>query len=185
MRSSANKEVNKKYEVIVADPPWQIKKIIKRVRPNQVNMDYPMMSLNEIKSLPVNAIAADKSICFIWTIDKYLYRTPEILEGWGFKYHLTMAWDKTNGMAMFGFNRQTEFVVVGLRGKWDAYPKRRTIRTSFTAKSQRHSEKPDAFYRMLELIPANHRIDLFARNKRIGWDVWGNEVESDIELKST
>jgi N6-adenosine-specific RNA methylase IME4 len=25
-------------------------------------------------------------------------------------------------------------------------------------------------------------IELFAREKTDGWDVWGNEVESDIEL---
>lgn len=178
----------KKYQIIVVDPPWQIKKIIKRVRPNQVEMDYPMMSLDEIKALPVNKITDDLCICFVWTIDKYLYETPSILETWGFKYHLTMVWDKTNGLAMYGFNRQTEFIVVGLKGKHDAYPKRKTIRTSFTAKSSYHSAKPDLFYEMLDILPYNPRIDLFARKRHSGlflknkWDVWGNEVESDIDL---
>lgn len=177
----------KKYQIIVADPPWQITKIKKRVRPNQVEMDYPMMTLDEIRELPISKIAADSSICFIWTIDKYLYETPKILEVWGFKYHLTMAWNKTNGLAMYGFNRQTEFIVVGLRGKHEAYPKRKTIRTSFTAKSPYHSRKPDEFYQMLDVLDGE-RIDLFARSSRSGWfgakqwDVWGNEVKSDIEL---
>lgn len=87
----------KEYQLIVIDPPWQIEKIKKRVRPNQVNMDYPMMSLDEIKALPIKSLA-DKNncICFLWTIDKYLYKSKEILEGWGFNYHRTMAWDKTN-----------------------------------------------------------------------------------------
>lgn len=171
----------KKYQIIVVDPPWEIQKIQRRVRPNQVEMDYPMMSLGEIKALPIGALASDKSVLFLWTIDKYLYESKPILEGWGFNYHLTMAWDKCNGMAMYGFHRQTEFVLVGLKGNHEAYPKRPTIRTSFTAKSKRHSQKPDEFYSMLDNLEGR-RIDLFARERRFGWDVWGNEVDSDIDL---
>ena len=171
---------NKKYQIIVVDPPWEIQKIQKRVRPNQVNMDYPMMSLEEISILPINQIADNNCILFLWTIDKYLFNSKKILEGWGFKYHLTMSWDKTNGLAMYGFNRQTEFILVGLKGKHEAYPKRKTIRTSFTAKSTYHSAKPDMFYAMLDVLDGD-RIDIFARKGREtlfgkGWDVWGNEV---------
>ena len=179
----------KKYQIIVIDPPWQIKKIIKRVRPNQVNMDYPMMSIQEIEYLPIQSIADDNNcILFLWTIDKYLYESKTILERWGFHYHRTMTWDKTNGLAMFGFNYQTEFILVGFMGKQETYPKRKTIRTSFTAKSAYHSSKPDYFYEMLDVLPHNPRIDMFARKKRNSlllknkWDVWGNEVKSDIEL---
>lgn len=178
----------KKYQIIVVDPPWELKKVKKRVRPNQVEMDYPMMSIEEIKALKIRDIADDTSTLFLWTIDKYLFISKEILEHWGFKYHLTMTWDKTNGLAMYGFNRQSEFILVGLKGKHDAFPKRKTIRTSFTAKSTFHSEKPDKFYEMLDVLDGN-RIDIFARKERTGlfiknkWDVWGNEVKSDTELK--
>ena len=171
---------NKKYQIITVDPPWPIQKIRKRVRPNQIDIDYPMMSLSEISELPINQIADNICILFLWTIDKYLFNSKEILEGWGFKYHLTMAWDKTNGLAMYGFNRQTEFILVGLKGKHEAYPIRKTIRTSFTAKSPYHSAKPDKFYAMLDILDGD-RIDIFARKKRDtlfgkDWDVWGNEV---------
>ena len=177
----------KKYQIIVVDPPWEIQKIKKRVRPNQVEMDYPMMSLGEIKALRIADIADETCTLFLWTIDKYLYESKAVLEAWGFKYHLTMAWDKTNGLAMYGFNRQTEFILVGLKGKHNAYPKRPTIRTSFTAKSERHSAKPDAFYQALDVLDGD-RIDIFARKSRDSmymkhhWDVYGNEVESDIVL---
>ncbi len=178
----------KKYQIIVVDPPWQIQKIQKKVRPNQIEMDYPMMPLCKIRALGVNNIADNNCILFLWTIDKYLFEAKYVLENWGFKYHLTMAWDKGNGLAMYGFNRQTEFVLVGLKGKHEAYPKRPTIPTSFTIKSRRHSEKPDEFYRMLDVLDGD-RIDLFARDnhKRLfgkHWDVWGNEVENDIKLSS-
>ena len=184
----------KKYQIIVADPPWEIKKVKQKFdnfnKPKSLlSMDYPMMSLDEIKALPVRSISDDLCICFIWTIDKYLYDTPSVLKAWGFNYHITMSWNKTNGLAIYGFNRQTEFIVVGLKGKHEAYPKRPTIRTSFSAKSERHSAKPDAFYEMLDVLPYNPRIDLFARKRRSTlllkneWDVWGNEVESDIDIK--
>ena len=180
----------KKYQIIVADPPWEIKKIIKRVRPNQVEMDYPMMSLDEIKSLRIRDIADENNcILFLWTIDRYLYESKSVLEAWGFKYHLTMAWDKTNGLAMYGFNRQTEFILVGFMGKQEAYPHRATVRTSFTVKSTYHSAKPDYLYEMLDVLPHNPRIDIFARKPRTGlmiksqWDCWGNEVDSDISLE--
>lgn len=183
-----HKKKMKKYQIIVIDPPWQIEKIKRKVRPNQITMDYPIMSLEEIKNLPIPKISDDICICFIWTTNKYLYDTKPILEHWGFKYHLTMTWDKTNGFSIYGFHRQTEFIVVGLKGKHDAYPKRKTIRTSFVAKSLYHSAKPDLFYEMLDVLPLNPRIDMFARKRRTGlflknnWDIWGNEIESDIEL---
>ena len=176
----------KKYQIIVIDPPWQIEKIRKRVRPNQVKMDYPMMSVEDIKRLKIAEIADSKCVLFLWVIDKYLFYTREILEAWGFKYHLMMAWDKTNGQALYGFNRQTEFIAVGFKGKQEAYPKRKTIRTSFTAKSPYHSAKPNEFYQMLDVLEGE-RIDVFARHGRDNlfgkhWDLWGNEVKSDIVL---
>jgi len=150
-----------------------------------------MMSIKQLCDLKVKEIADDNCILFLWVIDKYLHNgSIDILNAWGFKYHLTMSWDKTNGLAMFGFNRQTEFILVGFRGNIEAYPKRKTIRTSFTAKSEYHSAKPDKFYEMLDVLPYNPRIDLFARKQRKSlliknnWDVWGNEVESDIVLTS-
>jgi len=169
-----------KYDIIVIDPPWQLDKIKKRVRPNQINMDYNMMSIKDIKKLSINKIAKSKCVLFLWTIDKYLFKSREILEGWGFKYHLTMVWNKTNGLAMFGFNRQTEFILVGFKGKHDAYPKTKTIRTCFTAKSKRHSEKPDVFYEMIRHLQGK-KIDIFARKRHYGFDAWGDEVEEEIQ----
>ncbi len=72
----------KKYNVIVIDPPWQLEKIKKKVRPNQIDMDYGMMSLEEIKKIPIQKITGEKCMVFLWTIDKYLYQSKEILESW-------------------------------------------------------------------------------------------------------
>jgi len=172
----------KKYKLIVVDPPWPVKKIIRRVRPNQkANLDYDTMSINQIKSLPIDSIAKSNSVCFLWTIQKYLPISFGILEGWGFRYQRTLTWDKKNGLCLFGFHHRTEFILFGYRGKLEMYPKRKAIPTILAEYSNIHSRKPDVFYEKVASF-GEPRIDLFARTKREGWDVWGDEVESDINL---
>lgn len=175
----------KKYQIIVIDPPWELKKITRKARPNQVEMDYPMMSLDEISKLPIGNLADDNCWCFLWVIQKYLYDSKRILEGWGFNLLLTMVWEKTYGrsagMPLYGFQWNGEFILVGYKNKPDMWPKRPLIPAVFSAENIRHSQKPDRFYKMIEPLGEN-RIDIFARQRIDGWDVYGNEVESDITL---
>ena len=173
----------KKYNIIVVDPPWQMKKITRKARPNQVEMDYPMMRIDEIENLKINDISGEDCLCFLWTTQKYLFESKAILEKWGFKYLLTMVWEKTYGrsagMPLFGFRWNGEFILVGYKGKIEMWPKRSLIPAVFSAENIRHSQKPDKFYEMIEPLGEN-RIDIFARKERLGWDVWGNEVNIDV-----
>lgn len=175
----------KKYQIIVVDPPWKIKKIQNKQRPNQRDMDYPMMSLEEIMALPLQKIADDNSWCFLWTTQKYLWKSKDVLEKWGFKHKLTMVWEKTYGrsagMPLYGFRWNAEFILVGTLGKKEMFPKNKLIPAVFQAENIRHSQKPDKFYQLVEPL-GNTRIDIFARQKRHGWDVWGNEVKSDVKF---
>jgi N6-adenosine-specific RNA methylase IME4 len=165
----------KKYQVIYADPPWQVKKIIRKVRPNQVAMDYPTMSIDEIKHLPVRDISANNSCLFLWTTHAYLPKSFEVMASWGFKYQRTITWDKQNGLCLFGFHHRTEFLLFGYHGKIEMYPKRRAFPTIVQARSLRHSSKPQIF-RELIMPFGETRIELFAREATPEWDVWGNEV---------
>jgi len=173
----------KKYDLIVIDPPWPLKKITHKERPNQTNMDYPMMKIDEIKSLPIQDISSNNSLCFLWTVQKYLYETKTILENYGFNLLLTMVWEKTYGksagMPLFGFRWNAEFILVGYKNKPEMWPKRKLIPAVFQAENIRHSQKPDKFYELIEPLGKN-RIDIFARKERHGWDVWGNEVGDNI-----
>jgi N6-adenosine-specific RNA methylase IME4 len=49
---------------------------------------------------------------------------------------------------------------------------------------QAHSQKPDAVYSRVEALVDGPYCELFARRPYAGWDCWGNEVKSDVELKS-
>jgi N6-adenosine-specific RNA methylase IME4 len=55
----------------------------------------------------------------------------------------------------------------------------------FTWPRGAHSAKPEAFIDMVEQVSPPPYIELFARRHRLGWDVWGNEVTSSIELGIT
>ena len=171
-----------KYKVIYADPPWEVQKIRRKVRPNQVEMDYPVMTLDAIKGLPVGDIAEDDAVLFLWTTHRWLPDAFVVMSSWGFKYQRTITWDKGNGMCLFGFHHRTEFLLFGYRGRLPMYPRRKAIPTLVSAKSPRHSQKPDCIRDMVSVF-GERRIELFARERVAGWDCWGNEVESDIELK--
>lgn len=173
----------KKYDLIVIDPAWEVGKIQRKVRPNQKpQLDYITMPFDEIKALPIGEMADTNSVIFLWTIQKWLPKSFELLDAWGFKYQRTLTWDKKNGMCLFGFHHRTEFVLFGYKGKIEMYPKRKAIPTVFEGKSERHSAKPDEFYKLVQGLGKN-RVDLFARREREGWDVFGNEVNNSIDLE--
>lgn len=167
---------NKKYQVIYADPPWNVKKILRKVRPNQLSeLDYPTMELEEICNLPVKNISDDNSVLFLWTTHSYLPKAFDVINSWGFKYQRTITWDKQNGMCLFGFHHRTEFLLFGYKGHIEMYPRRKAFPTIIQAKSLYHSEKPQIFRELISPF-GEMRIELFARQKTEGWDVWGNEV---------
>ena len=170
-----------KFDVILADPPWPVKKIQRRVRPNQVEMDYPTMTVEEISWMPISSIAADNATLWLWTTQRFLPEAFGVMSMWGFKYQRTVTWDKGNGMCLFGFHHRTEFLLFGYKGKINMYPRRKAFPTMVAAKSPRHSQKPAVFYELIAPF-GETRIELFARQRVDGWAAWGNEVESDITL---
>ena len=160
------------YETIVVDPPWPVKKIVRKVRPNQkAELDYVTMTLDEIKALPVQNIAAENAVLFLWTTHAFLEPAFDVMRAWGFRYQRCLTWDKANGVCFFGFHHRTELCLFGYRGKIEMYPRRKAIPTVFSGKSERHSAKPDEFYKLVEPL-GERRIDVFARRPRDGWTVW-------------
>jgi N6-adenosine-specific RNA methylase IME4 len=176
--------IRNKYKVIYADPPWDVKKVIRKCRPNQtIGLDYPTMTIDAIKALPVESIADDNSTLWLWTTHAYLPKAFDVMSEWGFKYQRTITWDKNNGMCLFGFHHRTEFLLFGYRGKLEMYPRRKAFPTIVCAKSEKHSSKPQVFRDLIKPF-GDTKIELFARQKTEGWDVWGNEVDIDIELRT-
>jgi len=186
------------YKTIVVDPPWKYgiwgggsgkgkdMRKAQSFKPYTQNLPlpYPTMTIDEIKSLPIARVAADNCELYLWTTQKYLPVSFDVLEVWGFKYCQTITWcKKPRGTGQGGvYCPTTEFIVLGRKGKM---PKvKRIDSTWFLTKrpNNSHSKKPEYFQDMIETVSEPPRLEIFARRKRDGWDVFGNEVESDIQL---
>jgi len=177
-----------KYKIIYADPPWEYRD--KALAGNRgACCKYSMMSIEEIKNLPIDLISAKDSILFLWITMPKLNEVFEIIKAWGFNYKTNaFTWVKRNKLSkswFWGMGRWTranaELCLLVTKGK----PKRISakIHSIIDAPIERHSKKPDIVrLKIVELCGDLPRIELFAREKTEGWDVWGNEVESDVEL---
>lgn len=166
------------FRTVIVDPPWPMTKILREVAPNQVGFDYPTMSVDEIKALPVRSLLSDDAFVFLWTTQKYLPSAFEVLQAWGVKYRFTMVWHKPGGFQPYNapqFNG--EFVLVGALGAPE-FLDTKAFPTVFQAPRGRHSEKPQAFYDMLGRVSPGPHLDMFARQDRSssGFVTWGEEA---------
>lgn len=167
-----------KYRAIVIDPPWDMKRIDCDVRIDQhgSGFDYPTMSHDEIGLLPVGEMADDDCHLFCWTTQKHLPPTLKIIEQWGFKYVLVMVWHKPGGFQPFGLPQYNcEFVVYARRGAPE-FIDTKAFPCCFAAPRREHSRKPDEFYDVIRRVTTGPRIDVFSREARDGFDVYGNET---------
>ena len=177
---------DKKYNTIVIDPAWEISLSGKvNRRPNRAEkLPYKTMSLQEIKEIPIDKIANVGCHVYCWTTNKMLKDTFDVLKSWGVNFHLTMVMVKPNGMCpCFGYKFATEFVLFGFYGKPMQKFQKIGELNWFKAfnKAGQHSVKPDEFYRIVEKMSPTPRIDIFARQRRRDWDVFGDEVPSEYQ----
>ena len=187
----------KKYNIIYADPPWRYND---RKCNGACEHHYNTMSIEEICKLPIKEIAASDCVLFLWATYPMLQEAIQLINKWGFKYKtIGFQWLKLNKSCnnpmfiskknmFFGLGRwtrgNTEPCLIAVKGK----PKRinNSISQLIIEPIGKHSKKPEIVKeKIVDLIGDLPRIELFARQKTQGWDVWGNEVESSIELPHT
>ena len=164
-----------KYSVIYMDPPWPIGSIVIDKWESSIEDKYPTMTLEEIQALPIESLSADDCALFMWTTHTFLPDALKIIEKWGFRYHCLITWDKGNGWTQFGFNRRTEFLIYAYKGKMLINQYGEAIPTLISEPKTIHSKKPDIIRDMIKNKTPEKRLEMFARGKYDGWDVWGNE----------
>ena len=165
------------FRTILADPPWDVVQ-----RGNRgAERHYPLMTIEEIAALPVRTLVSTDAHLWLWVTNATLFSGQVVMAAWGFTYRSCLTWVKPGlGLGHYYLRNNTEHLLLGTKGK--APILFRSQPTWLFAPKQDHSHKPEEQYAVIERCSPGPYLELFARRKRPGWEVWGNEVASDVEL---
>lgn len=178
----------KRYDIIYADPPWQYER--KKVQGAAEN-HYSTMSNKDICNLNIAELANKDCVLFLWATFPKLPEALQVIKAWGFHYKtIAFLWLKQNKSKkgwFFGLGFWTrgnaEICLLATKGK--PHRKSNKVHQFIISPIREHSRKPnEAREKIVELMGDIPRIELFAREKTNGWDVWGNEIECDVEISS-
>jgi len=189
---------DKKYKIIYADPPWDYHTAWYRKDSDTAGIwglardHYQCMKLEDIKNLPIKDIADGDCFLFLWATFPQMQEALDVIKSWGFEYKtVAFVWIKTNKnnavnkMNMGWYTRaNAEPLLIARRGKIKVM--KHDIKQIHMSTQTDHSEKPNYFRnKIVELVGDLPRIELFARSKIHGWDVWGNDSRlQDLPLES-
>jgi len=139
------------FSAILADPPWSFRTYGgKDVAPARAEQPYSVMSLADLKVLPVGDIVAKDAVLFMWTVSHLQDEATDVARAWGFTpKSVAFIWDKGR---------------VG-------------VRQLIRAPRREHSRKPDEQYERIEALVDGPYLELFARQAWPGWVSWGNQVD--------
>jgi N6-adenosine-specific RNA methylase IME4 len=191
-----------KYGAILADPPWHFQSWTNgrwkgdgKIFTPPKAPEYHTMSVEQIATLPVANLAAKDCALFCWGIWVMLPECLKVIKAWGFEYktcafnwtkanisQIDMFQETDNGQLGLGYwvRQNTEYCLLATRGN----PKRLSanIRQAIIERRRQHSRKPDCIHQRIEKLVAGPYCELFARQRRTGWDCWGNETNKFTPL---
>jgi N6-adenosine-specific RNA methylase IME4 len=161
------------FDLIVMDPPWPYGTHYDKDR-WRGGSPYPEMSIEELRSLQIPA--SDDSVLWLWTTNAFMHEAYHLLEAWGFEPKTILTWVKDKMGLGVWLRGITEHCILAAKGSPDIKLTNET--TVLYGERREHSRKPEEFYRLLqELCPAKRRLDMFSREKREGWEQYGDEPE--------
>ena len=172
-----------RYGAILADPPWSYENWSEAGSHKNASSHYNCMSFQDLASLNVGHLAAPDCALFMWVTDPLLIEGVQLMRAWGFTYKtVAFTWAKrtprdTGWHVGLGYwtRANPEMCLLGTIGK----PKRlnRDVRQLIVAPVREHSRKPADTHVRIERLVAGPYCELFARERREGWDSWGNQTD--------
>jgi len=175
------------FSTILADPPWRFANRTGKVAPEHRRLDrYSTMSLDAIKDLPVEDVAAKNSHLYLWVPNALLLEGIEVMQAWGFRYVSNIIWAKRridggpDGRGVgFYFRNVTEIILFGVRGSMRTLQPGRSQVNMIETRKREHSRKPDEQYDLIERCSPGPYLEMFARHPRPNWTVWGDEASDE------
>ena len=160
------------FQTIVIDPPWDWNDEGDINQFGRTKPDYKTIPVEEIEQLPIAKIADKNCHLYLWVTNRSLPKAFRLIDAWGFRYITCITWVKPSiGVGNY-FRGDTEQILFCVKG--DQPLKRHDVGTHFLApRGDRHSAKPDEFYRLVESCSYAPYIDIFGRKSRENWAVWG------------
>jgi len=190
--------MDKKYNIIYADPPWEYKVWSKKGKGRSAENHYKTQSVEDMKVLNVPSICANDCALFMWATFPCLKEAFVLANAWGFIYKtVAFVWIKVNrnnntfftGLGYYT-RANAEIVMLFIKGR----PLQRVsknVEQVVISKVGPHSQKPDEVRkRIVRLFGELPRVELFARSRRgffpdveySGWDVYGDQTNHSIHI---
>ncbi len=176
------------FSTVLADPPWRFANRTGKVAPEHRRLDrYSTMSLDAIKALEVKTVLAPNAHLYLWVPNALLPDGLDVMAAWGFRYVSNIVWAKRridggpDGRGVgFYFRNVTELLLFGVRGSMRTLAPGRSQVNMIETRKREHSRKPDEQYALIESCSPGAYLEMFARHKRPGWTVWGDESGDDV-----
>ena len=164
-----------KYRVLLADPPWHYQN--SRLGCGGAANHYPSMTIEKLCKLPIEDLAADNSVLFLWCTVPLLFEVPPVISAWGFQYRTSFVWDKVRHNCGYYSSVRHELLLLCVRGSCLPDTKKLIDSVQTIERTRKHSQKPEQFREIIDtLYTWGPKIELFARRQVPGWDAWGNEA---------
>lgn len=172
-----------RFGVILADPEWRFEPYSRETGMDRAaDNHYPTSATQVICARPVQDIAADDCVLFLWATVPMLPDALAVMAAWGFEYKSHCIWRKDRVGTGYWFRNQHELLLVGTRGNVPAPAPGTQWPSVIDAPVGAHSAKPERFIELIEAyFPNLPKIELNRRGPaRPGWAAWGNEAEPSI-----
>lgn len=187
------------FKIIAADPCWQFGDKLPGPK-RGADKHYSTLGFEQICMLQLPPIA-DDALLFLWRVAAMQEEALSVMRMWGFDLKSELVWIKTkNGVVIeddsepttddlaFGMGHYTrhchEVCLIGTRGKGKSLIKKRNVRSVFFAERLKHSQKPEAFFRIVEDMTGGEGpyAELFSRAHRPNWTCFGDEIGTPLLL---
>lgn len=169
------------YRTVVADPPWRYHNL--KAGKTGAERFYSTMSVGEICALRDTLEVEPDAHLWMWGTNAMLEEAFDVVRAWGFRPITVVTWCKPQPGVGSYVRNNTEHCILASRGA-PLTPETKAISSWYTWPRGRHSEKPDAFYDLVEQVSPGPYLEMFSRRARFGWDVWGNESLGTVELST-